>query len=150
MSLVCILVLSIVTTMALAMASHSSVLPSLYKSRGQGEKKQFSVRQVPGDGGCLFHSISAVLGYERSGCHEEFNDAMKNMSFCLRQLSVDTLLRQDLVLVMEGNENSTTGGLLQTVAEHYNTSVRKYCSNMRLSYTWGGGPEIVALSNALE
>jgi hypothetical protein len=80
----------------------------------------------------------------------DFDGAMMNMSTCLRQLSVDTLLREDLVLVMEGNENTTTAGLLQTVAEHYNISARKYCANMRLCHTWGGGPEIVALSNALE
>ena len=51
---------------------------------------------------------------------------------------------------MEGGENTTTNGLLATVAEHYNISSIKYCSNMRLRHTWGGGPEIVALSNALK
>ena len=129
---------------------HSSFLPNSYKVKGHNNKdKKFDVRQVPGDGGCLFHAIAVVLRYEQSGLHTDFDSAMKNMSHCLRKLSVDTLM-EDKVLIMEGNENTTTTGLLETVAEHYNMTAEKYCDNMRLHGTWGGGPEIVALSNFLK
>lgn len=147
-----VLFLLFVISGLLAVASHPSLLPKIYRSQGpeRRDRKRFCVRQVPGDGGCLFHAIAAVLCFEQSGSHMDFDTAMKNVSSCLRQLSVDTLMREDLVLVMEGDENTTTSDLLHTVADHYNISVKKYCSNMRLFHTWGGGPEIVALSNALQ
>ena len=149
-SLVFCKILLLIHVFVISVVSHPSLLPKIYRSQRHDGKRRFAVRQVPGDGGCLFHAIAAVLRYEQVGSHHDFDAAMKNMSRCLRQLSVDTLMRDGLVLVMEGEEKTTTGDLLETVAEHYNITVASYCSNMRLYHTWGGGPEIVALSNALQ
>ena len=74
---------------------------------------------------------------------------MRKLSNFLRQMSVNVLQRENLSLITEGGENTTSTALLKLAADHYNLSSSAYCEQMRHERTWGGGPEIVALCNFL-
>lgn len=110
------------------------------------------VRQVPGDGNCLFHSIIACLEYACNTTHPSLNlNELMPKSAALRQMAVDYLVEDpDRVLYLEDGESVPVGELLAVVASQYNMTVENYCSHMRLPAVWGGGPEIVALSNCLQ
>ncbi|CAM9714041.1 unnamed protein product [Chrysoparadoxa australica] len=109
------------------------------------------VRQVPGDGNCLFHAISACLEFACNGTHLGLNlqDLMPK-SEALRKTAVDYLVEDmDRSLYLENGETVPAIELLNVVAEQYNMTAEKYCRVMRKPSVWGGGPEIVALCNAL-
>ncbi|CAM9171744.1 unnamed protein product [Phaeothamnion confervicola] len=110
------------------------------------------VRQVPGDGNCLFHAISVCLEYAASGSHPSLDLAdLMPKSASLRNAAVNFLVGEDMgqVLYLENGETVAAAELLEVVAEQYNMTARHYCEVMRQPSVWGGGPEIVALSNAL-
>jgi hypothetical protein len=111
-------------------------------------RQYFAIRQVPGDGSCLFHSISAWIAFLTTEEHKMFDHRLKRFSQHLRELSVDILSRDNNTsLVLEDNECIDAPSLLESIANHYNVSPSEYCQSMLLRETWGGGPEIVALSN---
>ncbi|KAG5183748.1 hypothetical protein JKP88DRAFT_262966 [Tribonema minus] len=117
----------------------------------EGLPVQMQVRQVPGDGNCLFHSISACLEHADTSSHPSLhlNDLLPK-SAVLRKMAVDYLVADpDRVLYLEGGETVPVNELLTVVATQYNMTVDAYCKHMRLPAVWGGGPEIVALSNCL-
>jgi hypothetical protein len=107
----------------------------------------FNVRQVPGDGGCLFHAISAWLSYLQCGEHRPFDWRMRNLSQKLRYLAVQSLQLENSSLVLEKGEIIESSALLQMISEVYDMSPKEYCEQILDPRTWGGGPEIVALSN---
>ena len=127
---------------------HPSFLQSTYKLEGTDEV--FNIRQVPGDGGCLFHALAVCLSYKKCRTHKDFDSVMRKISNNLREISVDFLLKDNETLVVENEKNSTTNELLEMTAEHYKTTPIAYCKNMRNKRTWGGGPEIVAICNYLQ
>lgn len=125
----------------------SQFLPTEYDVKGSSPAK-FKVRQVPGDGGCLFHSLAVSIAFRRDKNHPEcFDGKLREMSHRLRQLSIDVLSKAGQWLVMEGTERITSNELLDMVANNYNMTAKEYLSKMGDASTWGGGPEIVALSN---
>lgn len=71
---------------------------------------------------------------------------MKN----LFKIAVNVLENRTTALNLEGSENSTSSEILNLISKHYNMSPSEYLELMRLNTSWGGGPEIVALSNFLE
>lgn len=64
-------------------------------------------------------------------------------------MSVDVLERPGAPLCLGDDETCTTTEMLDMIASQYNTTAARYCEMMRLPEVWGGGPEIVALSNQL-
>ncbi|RYH17672.1 hypothetical protein EON65_28260, partial [archaeon] len=120
-------------------------LKSVYKVKGD-EKTGFLVRQVPGDGGCLFHSIATWLTYSTCNQHLEFDWKLRKLSNQLRQIAVN-MLQTNQSLYIENGDIMDSPSLLSIVGEHYNMTPSEYCTQMLCSATWGGGPEIVALSN---
>lgn len=174
------------------------------------QPEYFLVRQVPGDGSCLFHAIASWLSYLASGQHLSFEyccnysdyEKVMNRSLCvstvmngtkplaipatlksvslnvsntmcagiignstqcipstegswpllyelskqLRELSV-SILQANQTLELEDYEVLNSSQLVEAVAEHYNVTPAEYCTSMLDPQTWGGGPEIVALSN---
>jgi hypothetical protein len=110
----------------------------------------FLVRQVPGDGGCLFHALTVALIHDKTGTHRIFDDDMRNMSDRLRKLAVLLLKRENVKLFIENGETTTSTDLLRIVSDHYNMTAEAYCDHMLLPMSWGGGPEIVSLSNHLQ
>jgi hypothetical protein len=63
---------------------------------------------------------------------------------------VDTLSTEGLPLFLEGGEWSSSGEILDLMQQaNMSRSRAEYLDWMRLPGAWGGGPEIVALSNRL-
>lgn len=110
------------------------------------------VRQVPGDGNCLFHSISLCLRHSANQTHwdiEKDLDSLYEHSRMLRKLAVDCLEGPDEMLYLQCREWVSKQELLESNAQQYGISVEEYCQTMREDGVWGGGPEIVALANVL-
>ncbi|KAJ8599657.1 hypothetical protein CTAYLR_005403 [Chrysophaeum taylorii] len=108
-------------------------------------------RQVPGDGACLFHALSAGLWYTTNGTHHPMDRKMlREQSLFLRAKAVDVLEdTRDPWLYMGDAERLRASKLLALAAEQCGQSPRDYCHKLRKPHAWGGGPEIVALSNAM-
>lgn len=111
------------------------------------------VRQVPGDGNCLFHSISMCLQHATNGTHTDLSRCLEDLhahSQTLRQRAVACLRQQPRRrLFLQGRETLPSGELVQAAAQQYGLSSEEYCQAMEQDCVWGGGPEIVALSNLL-
>ena len=124
------------------------------------------VRQVPGDGNCLFHSIAACLHRAVNGTHLPMNShervgRLLCMSLQLRNAAVDVLEEKQNTwggwvgrgrkrLFLQGEEYLEASKLLSAAAAQFDLSGEKYCNLMRKESYWGGGPEIVALCNYLQ
>lgn len=131
------------------------------------EQQSVYVRQVPGDGSCLFHACSAALSWVEDKEHLHYTDKCSprrnvraeddldiyTRSEILRQISVDMLTptrkRKEKLLFLQGNEYLRTHELLNIAASQYGITGEQYCEAMKKNGVWGGGPEIVALSNYL-
>jgi len=110
----------------------------------------FYVRQVPGDGSCLFHSLAAGLSYITTSDHLEFDKSLRHLSKSLRDMSIETLAQRNELLIIENNQTMLSQDLLEIVCTHYNySSSQQYLEDLKNPKTWGGGPEIVAISNRL-
>jgi hypothetical protein len=129
------------------LSEHPCFLPSEYEVAGETATR-FNVRQVPGDGGCLFHSLAVCSRFLRDRDHPPYFDVhLRQLSDKLRSTSVNVLRSPGLCLAMEGGEEITSSELLKMVSANYNMTDTEYLQQMLISNTWGGGPEIVALSN---
>jgi hypothetical protein len=125
------------------------------RDRISGQNSLATIRQVPGDGNCLFHSISVAWAYATNGTHLEMRspDTMEWLyqhSARLRQLAVDCLEEQRKLLFLQGHEYLKATDLVEAAAAQYGISGSEYCDLMRQESYWGGGPEIVALCNVLQ
>lgn len=125
---------------------HRSFLDSTYGVK-DNKAFDFCVRQVPGDGSCLFHSISAWLSFLQTRKHHDFDSRLRGLSLKLRHLAVSVLQQPNTTLVLEDGEEISTTQLVDVIAEQYNIKPAEYCTSMLDPRTWGGGPEIVALSH---
>ncbi|KAL3902912.1 MAG: hypothetical protein SGILL_010647, partial [Bacillariaceae sp.] len=116
-----------------------------------------TIRQVPGDGNCLFHSISTCYAHAVNGTHIDLRSP-KTMKWLyqhstkLRQLAVDCLEERAgrKLLFLQGHEYLKAQDLVEAAASQYGISGEEYCQLMRQDSYWGGGPEIVALCNVLQ
>ena len=113
------------------------------------------IRQVPGDGNCLFHSISVAWAHATNGTHLEMRSPetmewLYRHSAKLRQLAVDCLEEQRKLLFLQGHEYLKATDLVEAAAGQYGITGSEYCDLMRQESYWGGGPEIVALCNVLQ
>eukprot|EP00978_Attheya_sp_CCMP212_P026812 scaffold88888_cov55-Attheya_sp.AAC.2 len=112
------------------------------------------IRQVPGDGNCLFHSLATCLSYANNGTHVSMQDTqhvMRCNSALLRQQAVDCLSQNPKRwLFLQGHEYLRARDLVDAAASQYDMTGERYCELMRKDSYWGGGPEIVALCNVLK
>lgn len=126
----------------------SYFLPSIYRTK-QLFSKEFVVLQVPGDGSCLFNALATWVNYIQTGECRKFNSSMNKIAKGLRELAVDVLQR-NMTFILEDGEKMDSITMLETVGDCYNMTGKEYCDLMLDSHTWGGGPEIVALSNRFQ
>ena len=116
------------------------------------------VRQMPGDGSCLFYAVAAGLLQSEAGSQSTvvlnspatWPDIRKRADE-LRQIAVDTLENGcdgNFLTISKGDKVSSSD-LVQTAASSFGMTTKEYCQSMRRSTCWGGGVELVALSNAL-
>ncbi|KAL9185088.1 hypothetical protein ACHAXT_002865 [Thalassiosira profunda] len=115
------------------------------------------IRQVPGDGDCLFHAVAISLSLIQGRRHSRMDNneslrELKDTSRRLRQMAVECLRRsrKHKKLFIQGCESMATTELLSTAAAQYGISGDEYCNLMQQDSYWGGGPEIVALCNLLK
>lgn len=115
------------------------------------EKVPVQIRQVPGDGNCLFHSIATCLCYAVRGSHINMKDTseLQEQSKELRQRAVEGLEGRNKLLFLQGHEYLRAKELVEAAASQYGLTGERYCQLMRQESYWGGGPEIVALCNVL-
>lgn len=123
----------------------------------QAEPVPMTIRQVPGNGSCLFLSIAAGILYNQSlknGANQHPTmSQVQNLSRKLRNQAVDILAHSILhnkKLIMQKDESILASELVKLAANQYGiTSNDVYLQNVRNARVWGGGPEIVALANGL-
>ena len=113
------------------------------------------IRQVPGDGNCLFHSISLCLYHAENGTHWNIQsqralDQLYQQSKYLRAQAVECLKSHHRRLFLQGRESLKSHELVQAAAQQYGLTPEEYCDAMQQDCVWGGGPEIVALCNQLQ
>lgn len=117
-----------------------------------GDNCTFCVQQVQGTGDCLFHSIAISMAFADEACHLDMYDpSLPERVRALRDLAVKTLTDDpNRTLHLEGQQTIVTSELVDAAAEQYGVTAAEYCRSMRKAGVWGGGPEILALVNALE
>jgi hypothetical protein len=114
------------------------------------------IRQVPGDGNCLFHSIAVVLSKVENGTDLAMDSPrgiyeLRRSSLNLRNRAVDALqVAPRRRLFLQGEEYLEARELLMAAASQFDLEGNEYCDLMRRESYWGGGPEIVALCNCLQ
>ncbi len=130
------------------------------------------IRQVPGDGDCLFHAIAISLAFTENGhlmrldTHDGLQE-LKAASRKLRRMAVECLVsscssnkrqnnnkskrssRRYKRLFIQGKDSMKTSQLLHTASSQYGITPEEYCELMMQDSYWGGGPEIVALCAVL-
>lgn len=131
-------------------SSELNILNEIYEEN-DGDRKMFLVRNVPGYGSCLFYSLAACITFDRCYKHLLFNSRkMKNFVSQLRSKAVDELRNHNdtnRLFYLDNNQQMAVKDVLKAAAENVNMPEHEYLNDMQRSKTWGGGPEIVALSN---
>lgn len=109
------------------------------------------IRQVPGDGNCLFHSISFCLRHAINGTHWSVDDLDELYQFSheLRLRAVQHL-SSSRRLFLQGRESLRARELVQAAAQQYQLTADEYCACMLQDSVWAGGPELVSLCNLLQ
>jgi hypothetical protein len=143
-----VLVLSALFSSGVSEKYPSFFLPAKYSDLWG--RRHFRVKQVPGDGACLFNAIAVSAQYIHSGKHSEYSDTTARLASALRACAVARLSNNDSLLLISGQEFTSCENLLVAAALEFNVSQNEYLKMMKLPQTWGGGPEIVALSNTLK
>ena len=112
------------------------------------------IRQVPGNGSCMFLAIAAGILYNESSSdgvkqHPSMSEVDK-LSRKLRSQAVDILsdaIQNNLQLIVQENESICAVQLVELVANKYGLATDDYLKQMRKPGVWGGGPELIALAN---
>lgn len=113
--------------------------------RGSSVERLF-VEQVPGDGSCLFHAVARGLHKlsETTPCDDT--------AIMLRTAAADVLEQRDGVLFAGSKHECQTwkcADIIDMMEKEYSLKRGTYCRCIRDPNVWGGGPEILALSNYL-
>lgn len=129
-------------------------LPLEYELQGESSTK-FKVCQVPGDGECLFYSLAVCIRFlNDNGNLPSFDNQLAELSSNLRQKSVEILSDSRRLLYVEGGVQNMSSELVEMgirgIGANGQMSASEYLQKMLLTDSWGGGPEIVALSNLYE
>ena len=107
----------------------------------------------------LKQSLNNKMRPKRPSAISEWRN-LRHHSRTLRTLAVQTLNvtsphrshhphYRNRRLYLQGSENLSTHDLVERAAKPYGISTDEYCRKMNMDRYWGGGPEIVALSNSL-
>ena len=111
------------------------------------------IRQVQGDGSCLFQSIAAGILFDENVQLPQQSKVV-HYSLTLRELAVKTLRdginNNTSIITMNGGTTITVQSLVSNAARLYGMTCNNYLSEMQQVAVWGGGPEIVALAHYLQ
>ena len=124
------------------------------------------IRQVLGDGSCLFQAIAAGVLFDemtpnvnadlehdedKTYAHPSTSEVIRYSS-TLRSLAVETLkdgIANNASVILQHGATTSVSLLVSKAAIQYDMTCNEYLSEMRLENVWGGSPEIVALANCL-
>lgn len=115
--------------------------------------KYYNYISISSYGSCLFDSIS--ISYSNLiNSNSNLNNKIKrkelfNLSNYLRYSSIELLNSSNLNLILYDNIKILSNDLLTNTSKLYGLSNNNYCNLMLKSYSWGGIPEIITLSNLL-
>jgi hypothetical protein len=122
-------------------------LPLEYRVKGNSSKK-FKICQVPGDFASLFYSLAICIRLGQDKDQPPLLDVeLSELSNSLRKKSVEILTDSSRVLYMEQGAAMLSSKLLEAVTADYKISEEEHLQEILLRNTWGGVPEIIALSN---
>ena len=111
------------------------------------------VRQVPGDGSCLFHAVAAGSLVERAAELRRADhppmSAVAARSSALRARAAATLSRAGTELVARDGAVVAAGVLVEAAAARHGMTAEAYLADVRREGAWGGAPEIAALAHCL-
>lgn len=110
------------------------------------------IRQVQGDGSCLFQAIAAGDLFDQIINVQPLQSKVIQHSLKLRELAVNTLregIKNNTSIITTTGETTTVISLVSNAASLYGLSCCNYLSKMQQVNVWGGGPEIVALAHCL-
>lgn len=118
------------------------------------EISPIQIRQVPGDGFCLFHAITVGLYYYQTGNHFPYDDFTKlhESSRTLRFALIDFFRksRDEPLFGIDGEMYSDSSELLRKAASTEGVaSVETYLRKIERGAIQAGGPELVGLANML-
>lgn len=159
----CILQSSITSMASLASDIDCYFAGSYCVQSDDGGAIPVKIRKNIGYGSCLFHSIAASILTNRSVPdfnHDDDAEAtvppshseVMGHSSVLRNLAVATLangVETNAQMVLLQNETVSASSLVNEAAVQFGMSVEEYLSEMKRENVWGGGPELVAISNSL-
>jgi hypothetical protein len=124
------------------------------------------IRQVIGDGSCLFQAIAAGILFDEAipnlnASHDHNEDErlappsnfeVIRYSSSLRALAVETLkdrMENNTSVVLQHGDTTSVSLLVNKAANQHGLTPNEYLKEMRQENVWGGGLEIVALANCL-
>lgn len=102
-------------------------------------KHPCQIRQVPGDGNCLFHSLSLCLQYSLNGTHWDMSnrlDELYDQSRSLRAKAVACLRQNNRRLFLQGRESLRAIDLVTAAAQQYDLTPEEYCATMEEDCVW--------------
>jgi len=118
------------------------------------------IRNVPGDGSCLFHATVTSFAQVVHGRHLVHPDDAEWLfagSATLRKIAIERLRQENQRIHIAGNAHVNAGSLVEAVAAQHGMSPTDHFNAMEHDTfegdehsAWGGGPEIVALSNLMK
>jgi hypothetical protein len=110
------------------------------------------IRQVQGDGSCLFQAIAAGILFDENNV-QPLQSKVLHYSLMLRELAVNTLrdgIDNNTSIITTNDGTTTIPSLVSNAASLYGMTCNNYLSEMQQINVWGGGPEIVALAHCLQ
>jgi hypothetical protein len=97
------------------------------------------IRQVPGDGNCLFHSLSLCLQHAVNGTHWDMPNRLDELyehSRSLRAKAVACLRQNKRKLFLQGKESMRAIELVTSAAQQYDLTPEEYCATMEEDCVW--------------
>jgi len=132
---------------------YSHTLPLLHSSSSE---QRFIVRNVPGDGNCVFYAVyidclTSMLGSHPELDFSQLQRAARRLRYNVAELLADSTAR----VYIEGSRAVSARRLLEDAARREGYDPAEYLRRLTGSdpdpskLLWGGGPEFACLSNIL-
>lgn len=114
---------------------------------GKHERLEFSMRNVPGEGDCMFLAVALATSTSMGlGGNDALLRAIANET---REVVAQVLSAKEGNLHVEGRRLVKASDLLKSAAKQEGIDKEMYIELLRNGTLQGGGPEITALSNIL-
>ena len=130
-----------------------------YSANNDKESQYFVLRNVPGDGDCVFHAVLGSVCISMGMLNPDassLNNSVSSMALEMRRVVANFLSSPDGTLYVNNKPRKRIvrcRDLLQSAAKNEGLSAEEYLTKLRqpgkLGGLYGGGPELTVLSNIL-